>query len=56
LFKAEHSQSLPVDRIRRQVNDDHVSAEFSDVELMAAIDKMQDDNQIMLSDNIVFLI
>lgn len=56
LFKQEHAQSLTIDRVRKQVDADAVDEPFSDDELMAAIDKMQDDNQIMLSDNIIFLI
>jgi DNA replication licensing factor MCM3 len=56
LFQQEHAQSLSVDRVRLQVNEDNASAAFPDEELMAAIDKMQEDNQIMLSDNIIFLI
>jgi DNA replication licensing factor MCM3 len=56
LFKLEHAQSLTMDRIRQQVDVDHPGSEFTQAELTAAVDRMQDDNQIMLSDNIVFLI
>lgn len=56
LFKTDHSQSVPVDRIREYVNKENAENEFSDADMFAAIDKMQTDNQIMLSDNIVFLI
>jgi DNA replication licensing factor MCM3 len=56
LFKQERSQSLALDLIRRQVNLDNDGAQFDDAELMAAINKMQEDNQIMLSENFVFLI
>lgn len=56
LFKTEHAQSLTVGRIREFVNEENRGEEFSDAELFAAIDKMQDDNQIMLSESIVFLI
>jgi len=56
LFKEAHSQSIELDRIRTQVNLDNDGAEFDEAELMAAINKMQEDNQIMLSENIVFLI
>lgn len=56
VFKTEHAQSLTVDRIREFVNEENREDKFGDAELFAAIDKMQDDNQIMLSENIVFLI
>jgi len=55
-FKEEHKQSLTLDKVRQQVDADHAGVEFSDAELWAAIDRMQDDNQIMVSDNVVFLI
>jgi len=56
LFKQEHKQSLTMEQIRQQLDADHAGVEFSDAELWAAVDKMQDDNQIMVSDNWVFLI
>jgi len=67
LFILEHAQSLTLDRVREYVNTEGVSVggasaggvggeEFEHEELMATIDRMQDDNQIMLSDNIIFLI
>jgi len=45
-----------MDQIRHQVDADHPGVELSDAELWAAVDKMQEDNQIMVSDNVVFLI
>jgi len=56
LFKQEHKQSLSMNQLRQQVDADHPGVEFSDAELSAAVNRMQDDNQIMVSDNIVFLI
>jgi DNA replication licensing factor MCM3 len=56
LFKSEHKQSLTFDQVETQVNRDNVDDVFTRQELMSAIDQMQDDNQIMLSDNILFLI
>ena len=56
IFKQEHKQSLTMDQIRHQVDTDHPGVEFSDAELWAAVDRMQEDNQIMVSDNVVFLI
>ena len=45
-----------MDQIRHQVDADHPGVEFSDAELWSAVDRMQEDNQIMVSDNVVFLI
>jgi len=45
-----------MDQVRQQVDADHPGVEFPDAELWAALDKMQDDNQIMVSENVVFLI
>lgn len=56
LFKQEHKHSLTMEQVRQQVDADHAGVEFSDAELWAALDKMQDDNQIMVSENVVFLI
>jgi len=56
VFKQEHKQSLTMDQVRRQVDADHAGVEFSDAELWAALDSMQDDNQVMVSENVVFLI
>jgi len=56
VFKQEHKQSLTMDQIRHQLDADHPGVEFSDAELWAAVDRMQEDNQIMVSDNVVFLI
>lgn len=56
VFKTERSQSVVLDKIREFVNKQHSDAPFAENELMAAINKMMDDNQIMLADNVVFLI
>ena len=45
-----------MDQVRQQVDADHSGVEFTDAELWAALDQMQDDNQIMVSENVVFLI
>ncbi|KAL5013643.1 hypothetical protein ScPMuIL_007913 [Solemya velum] len=55
LFKSEHSQSVSLDKVKEQMNSDH-SGEFTDNDVMTAIDQMMDANQLMLADNIVFLI
>jgi DNA replication licensing factor MCM3 len=52
LFHRERTQALQIS----QVND-YVKAEFSSVdEIKAALNMMQDDNQIMMSDDTVFII
>jgi len=57
LFQVEHAQSLTLDRIREFLGTELTGDnELDEAELLAAIDKMQDDNQIMMADNIVFLI
>lgn len=56
LFKSERAQSVSVEKVREHINKENSDEEFSDDELFAAIDKMSDDNQVMLADNMVFLI
>ncbi|ELU00507.1 hypothetical protein CAPTEDRAFT_215143 [Capitella teleta] len=56
LFKQEHAQSLQLEQIQSYVNKEHAKEAFSSDELTAALDKMQDDNQVMVSDKVIFLI
>nr|KAG5699914.1 hypothetical protein BaRGS_018213 [Batillaria attramentaria] len=56
LFQKERAQSVQLDQINQHVNKEHASEPFSDEEVLAAISAMMDENQVMLSDNIVFLI
>ncbi|XP_050404275.1 zygotic DNA replication licensing factor mcm3 [Patella vulgata] len=56
VFKAAHAQSLELDKVRIEVNKDRLGDEFKDEEIKAAVDTMMDANQIMLSDNVLFLI
>ncbi|KAK9888550.1 hypothetical protein WA026_000795 [Henosepilachna vigintioctopunctata] len=55
LFKENRTQSLPLSRIKESINSEQ-SASFSQGEILAAIERMTDDNQVMMSDGIVFLI
>ncbi|XP_046603542.1 DNA replication licensing factor Mcm3 [Neodiprion virginianus] len=55
LFREERSQSLPLSRVHEYVNSQH-SPDFTKAEVTAAVTEMTDANQIMLADNIVFLI
>uniref|UniRef100_UPI00398EE637 DNA replication licensing factor MCM3 n=1 Tax=Pristiophorus japonicus TaxID=55135 RepID=UPI00398EE637 len=54
-FKTAHAQSLGMQTLMASINKGN-EAPFSDVEVQTALDKMQEDNQIMVSDNIIFLI
>ncbi|CAH1772733.1 unnamed protein product [Owenia fusiformis] len=56
LFKSEHAQSMALERVSEHVNKEHPDKNFTETDIHAAIDKMMEDNQIMLSDNILFLI
>ncbi|XP_078085447.1 zygotic DNA replication licensing factor mcm3-like [Mustelus asterias] len=54
-FKTAHAQSLGMQTLMASINKDNKTP-FSDVEVQTALDKMQEDNQIMVSDQIIFLI
>lgn len=53
-FRKTHAQSLPLDQILTSLGTS--SEKFKAPEINQCLQKMQDDNQIMLSDDIVFLI
>ena len=55
-MKEEHLQSVHIDKLREYVNKEHSSETFDDDELFAAIEKMMEENQLMLADQTVFLI
>lgn len=54
-FSTEHSQSLPIDRLTDLVNSG-TSSRFSFAEVSTALEQMQDANQVMVSEGVVFLI
>lgn len=56
MFQSEHAQSLELDRVTDYVNKKNADAPFSREEMLSAIEKMTDENQIMLSDDVIFLI
>ncbi|XP_059158945.1 zygotic DNA replication licensing factor mcm3-like [Physella acuta] len=56
LYKKERAQSVQLDQIKAHMSAEHKDTPFSEDEIMSAIDKMMDENQVMLSDNIVFLV
>nr|XP_006211600.2 DNA replication licensing factor MCM3 isoform X2 [Vicugna pacos] len=55
VFQEAHAQSVGMNRLTESVNRDREEP-FSSVEIQAALNKMQDDNQVMVSEGIVFLI
>ncbi|XP_019392721.1 PREDICTED: DNA replication licensing factor MCM3 [Crocodylus porosus] len=55
VFKASHAQSVGLQTLMKSINQDNPDP-FSSAEVKVALERMQDDNQIMLSDDIVFLI
>jgi len=56
LYKKERAQSVELAKVKQHMTTSHADSPFSDAEVMAAIDKMMDENQVMLSDNILFLV
>ncbi|KAK7091922.1 zygotic DNA replication licensing factor mcm3-like [Littorina saxatilis] len=56
LFQKERAQSVQLDQVTTHVNSEHKAEPFTEEEIMSAISAMMDENQVMLSDKIVFLI
>jgi len=56
VFKAERAQSVTLDVVKKHMSSNKIEKPFTQEEIMAAVDKMQDENQVMLSDNILFLV
>lgn len=55
VFREAHAQSVGMTRLTESVNRDEEQP-FSPEEIQAALSTMQDDNQVMVSEGIVFLI
>lgn len=55
VFRAAHAQSVGLKRLMESINQDNPNP-FSSTEVKLALEQMQDDNQIMMSDDIIFLI
>ncbi|XP_064563273.1 DNA replication licensing factor MCM3 [Zonotrichia leucophrys gambelii] len=55
VFKASHAQSVGLKSVMESINRDNPEP-FSAAEVKLALAHMQDDNQIMVSDDIIFLI
>ncbi len=47
---------MSVDHLTSLVNSDHHGNEFSSREVTSALDRMQEANQVMVSEGVVFLI
>ncbi|XP_075975961.1 minichromosome maintenance 3 [Anticarsia gemmatalis] len=56
LFREERANSLPLSRVSAYVNEKYSHETFDAGEVQAALDKMTQDNQVMMADDIVFLI
>jgi len=54
-FKVTRSQSVAVPDLLTHINKDQ-DEEFDQNEINLLLERMQDDNQVMLSENVVFLI
>lgn len=52
-FNKNHAQSLSMDDIMKSIK---ISTKLSDGQVKACLDKLQDQNHVMVSDNMVFLI
>ncbi|XP_006835772.1 PREDICTED: DNA replication licensing factor MCM3 [Chrysochloris asiatica] len=55
VFREAHAESVGMNRLTESINRDSEEP-FSAAEVQAALSKMQDDNQVMVSEGIIFLI
>ncbi|KAM9355834.1 DNA replication licensing factor MCM3 [Pholidichthys leucotaenia] len=55
VFQSVHAQSVEMTTLMSDINKSR-EEKFSEAEVRAALARMQDDNQVMMSDNVVFLI
>ncbi|XP_022920359.2 DNA replication licensing factor Mcm3 [Onthophagus taurus] len=55
-FRENRTQSLSLVKVKDSVNSQYSNEPFSQSEINAAVERMTEDNQVMLSDGIVFLI
>lgn len=56
IFRESRESSLPVERIVKYINENSGDVAFSQGEISSALERMTNDNQIMVADEIVFLI
>ncbi|XP_063173146.1 DNA replication licensing factor MCM3 [Candoia aspera] len=55
VFRVAHAQSVSLKSLLESINQNNPTP-FSSAEVKAALEQMQEDNQIMMSDDIIFLI
>lgn len=55
VFQSAHAQSVKMQKLMDDINKER-EKRFTEAEVRAALTRMQDDNQVMLADDIVFLI
>ena len=55
-FSSQHSQSLPVARLTQLLNEGRHDNHFSANEITAGLSVMEEANQVMVSEGVVFLI
>lgn len=55
-FDAMHAQSIPMSQVKEALTKEYEEAPFGQAEIDSALSSMQDANQIMVSEGIVFLI
>ncbi|KAM4712903.1 DNA replication licensing factor MCM3 [Anableps anableps] len=55
VFQSAHAQSVKMTKLMDEVNKERESR-FTEPEVRAALARMQDDNQVMVADDIIFLI
>ena len=56
IFRESRESSLPVERIVNYINQNSGDVSLSQAEISSALERMTNDNQIMVADEIVFLI
>lgn len=56
LFRESRAQSLPSSRFHQYLTEQHSSQPFKASEIRAAFERMTDANQVMVADDIIFLI
>lgn len=55
VFQAAHAQSVKMNALMSDINKER-QKRFTEPEVRAALTRMQDDNQVMVADDIIFLI
>ena len=55
VFQSTHAQSVKMTMLMDAINKDR-EKQFAEPEVRAALARMQDDNQVMVADDIIFLI